>query len=113
MWKTTNGLGQLVTWYSEEEYQSIIKLNEANKGLLTATAKQNYSLLQEYDRLRNCLTEIKEIALKSNQAPCLNVDCDCKNCHDDITENGSRCMEYGIEKILQKIREVEQCNKNY
>jgi prephenate dehydrogenase len=97
MWNTTNGLGKQVVWYSEEEYQAIKKLNEANKGLLTATAKQNYKLLQEYDKLKTALAEIKE-----------------------IVENGKRFAERymitGEQKanvlaytnaILQKISEVE------
>jgi hypothetical protein len=89
MWNTTNGLGKEVVWYSEEEYQAIKKLNEANKGLLTATAKQNYKLLQEYDKLKTALTEIKEIA-------------------EDFGFNGiyEDCFT-GIQKILQKISEVE------
>lgn len=60
MWKTINGLGKEVVWYSDEEYQTIKKLNEANKGLLTATAKQNYQLLQEYDKLKTENEELKE-----------------------------------------------------
>ena len=104
MWKTTNGLGQLVTWYSEEEYQSIRKLNEANKGLLTATAKQNYSLLQEYDRLRNCLTEIKEIA-----EHCINKDiCTFCDYSDKCYIEDEEIPTYDVCKlVLQKISECE------
>ena len=63
---------------------------------------------QENRKLSKTLAEIKEIALKSNFTPCLDVDCDCKNCHDDITENGSRCMQYGLEKIIKIIIGVEE-----
>lgn len=40
---------------AERQYQ-------ADKGLITSTGKMNYQLIQEYDKLKNCLTEIKEIA---------------------------------------------------
>lgn len=89
MWITTNGLGQRVVWYSEEEYQTIGKLNEANKGLLTATAKQNYRLLQEYDRLKTCLAEIKEIISST------------LDCGEWIGQGDNK-----MEKILNKISEV-------
>ena len=59
------------------------------------------------NRYRRALTEIKEIAAKSNQAPCLDVDCDCENCQDEITSCGVNCMEKGIKKILEIVSEVE------
>jgi hypothetical protein len=89
-------------------------LHKSDKGLITATGKQNYQLLQEYDKLktenkrfketldelfkiqykladnnkklRQCLTEIKEIAEK--QCVC-GVDCiDIKQILQKISECG-------------------------
>lgn len=64
MWITTNGLGQRVVWYSEEEYQEVKNLNEVNKALLKATAKRNYSLLRKYNKFKNYLSELKNFIEK-------------------------------------------------
>lgn len=45
--------------------EELKRQREADKGLITATGKQNYQLLQEYDKLKTALTEIKEIGKKS------------------------------------------------
>ena len=45
-----------------KENEQLKRQHQANKGLITATGKMNYQLLQEYDKLKNCLAEIKEIA---------------------------------------------------
>lgn len=101
------------------ENDELMKQHQADKGLITSTGKQNYQLLQEYDKLktendniketfdglfkvqykladnnkklRQCLTEIKEIAKNG--------------CYDDC---GMPLDELSI--ILQKISE---CEGNY
>jgi hypothetical protein len=75
------------------------------KSFLVGEAIQN-EYEQQLDQLKQTLTEIKDIAVKSDMPPCLKNDCICEKCKDKITENGSRCMQYGLEKILQKISEV-------
>ncbi len=65
------------------------------------------NLKSELDKLKQTLINIKEIAKKSDMPPCLNIDCSCEKCKDGTTEKGSRCMQYGLVKILQKISEVQ------
>ena len=44
------------------ENEELKRQHQGDKGLITSTGKMNYQLMQEYDKLKNCLTEIKEIA---------------------------------------------------
>ena len=44
------------------ENEKLKKQHQGDKGLITSTGKMNYQLIREYDKLKNCLTEIKEIA---------------------------------------------------
>lgn len=67
------------------ENDELKRQRQANKGLITATGKMNYQLLQEYDKLKTALTEIKEIAEIRK---------------DDIND-------WLAKEILQKINEVE------
>ena len=62
--------------------------------------------IRELVKYKQALAEIKEIAEKCDMPPCLEDGCDCVNCKDDVTENGAKCMQYGLLKILQKISEV-------
>ena len=100
----------------EQECEDLKRQHQADKGLITSTGKMNYQLLQEYDRLKEeneqlknndifsvryfkgkndklkqTLTEIKEIAKNG--------------CYDDC---GMPLDELSI--ILQKISEVEDGN---
>ena len=82
----------------EQECERLKKQHESDKGLITSTGKQNYQLIQEYDKLKKCLTEIEEIAM------CI-MD-------DDLQESSAY---YDANQILQKINEVknerkENCN---
>jgi len=70
------------------ENAELKKQHQADKGLITSTGKQNYQLLQEYDKLKTALTEIKDIA--ENAKTKVFVD-----------------MEEFWEQILQKISEVK------
>ena len=45
-----------------QECEELKKQLQSDKGLITSAGKMNYQLLQEYDKLKNCLTEIKGIA---------------------------------------------------
>ena len=70
----------------EQENEELKKQHQSDKGLITSTGKMNYQLIQEYDKLKTALTEIKEIAEKQ---------CVC----------GVYCID--MKQILQKISEVE------
>lgn len=94
MWKTINGLGQPVTWYSEEEYQSIKK--DRTEALEQLEFVRTLNTVQEAEirKLAKTLIEIKEILLFNEK--------ELEEClHNDIDG-----------QILQKISEVVQCNKN-
>lgn len=43
IWKTTNGLGQEVVWYSEDEYLSLLFALDNAKELLKLHIKENGS----------------------------------------------------------------------
>jgi hypothetical protein len=43
------------------ENDELKRQHQADKGLITSTGKQNYQLLQEYDKLKTALAEIKPI----------------------------------------------------
>ena len=94
MWKTINGLGQPVTWYSEDEYQSIKK--DKTEALEQLEFVRTLNTVQEAEirKRTKTLIEIKEILLFNEK--------ELEEClHNDIDG-----------QILQKISEVVQCNKN-
>ena len=97
MWKTINGLGQPVTWYSEGEYQSIKK--DKTEALEQLEFVRTLNTVQEAEirKLTKTLTEMKEMAEK------------IANYYDG---DEYELMRKDAEQILQKISEVEQCNKN-
>ena len=72
----------------EQECEELKRQHQGDKGLITSTGKMNYQLLQEYDKLKTALTEIKEIA-------------------EDESYIGF--WDEQISKILQKISEVVEC----
>lgn len=82
----------------EQECEELKKQHQADKGLITSTGKMNYQLLQEYDKLKTALTEIKEIAEKHAPRCNKNLNCnyECEACH--LSD---------LKQILQKISEVE------
>ena len=59
-----------------EQLDQLKRQHQGDKGLITSTGKMNYQLLQEYDKLKTALTEIKEIA-KPHQR---NIDKICGHC---------------------------------
>jgi hypothetical protein len=110
----------------EQECEELKKQRQADKGLITSTGKINHQLLQEYDelktendecikdneylktiikdftqevvKLKQTLTEIKEIAITGLEGFC--PKCSRKECEDN------NCIETAIRDILQKISEV-------
>lgn len=48
-----------------KQLDQLKRQHEADKGLITSTGKMNYQLMQKYDKMKNCITQIKEIAKKS------------------------------------------------
>ena len=74
----------------EQECEELKKQRESDKGLITSTGKQNYQLIQEYDKLKKCLAEIEVIAM------CIT--------DDDLEESSAY---YDAKQILQKISECE------
>ena len=81
--------------------------DEYFKGLdtkqIAELAKKSIRLTTENRKLEAVLDEIKEIASCSDCVPCLEDICDCEKCEDECTDNGARCMQYGLEKILDII----------
>lgn len=53
IWKTTNGLGQEVTWYSEDEVKKY-------KTMLKVCQKQFLNAVEEYNKLKESIKEIKK-----------------------------------------------------
>ena len=84
------------------ENEQLKRQHEGDKGLITSTGKMNYQLLQEYDKLKTTLTEIKEIAEKAKKDICNN--CGWRNT-DSCDPTDYTCGEFI--KILQKISECE------
>jgi len=74
------------------------QLYRANEMLSNCNSK-----LQDY---KQALEEIREIAENSCSIPCADCCYDCENCEDEITNNGETCMQYGLDKITNKINEV-------
>ena len=73
------------------ENEELKRQHQGDKGLITATGKMNYELLQEYDKLKTALTEIKEIAKKGFES--------------------SQLTKLILDLILQKISECEGNNE--
>lgn len=92
--------------HKEQDCEELKKQHQSDKGLITSIGKMNYQLLQEYDKLKNCLAEIKEIAEKIDDSDgCAYGDYDCDNCSS--LEQETVCT-YKVKKlILQKISECE------
>ena len=73
------------------ELDQLKRQHQGDKGLITSTGKMNYQLLQEYDKLKTALTEIKEIAKKGFES--------------------SQLTKLILDLILQKISECEGNNE--
>lgn len=95
-WKNdlTSQLDQLKKTNEElqKENEDLKRQHNGDKGLITSTGKINYQLIQEYDKLKKCLTEIKEIAE--------NTYC--------LTNYTNKDMAQFAKQILQKISEVQK-----
>ena len=68
-----------------------------------STTETKADLIEQNKRLKLLVSRIRVIAQLSDMPSCLEVDCDCKNCHDEVTQKGTRCMEYGLNKIWKLI----------
>ncbi len=68
-----------------------------------STSETKADLIEQNKCLKLLVSRIRVIAQISDMPSCLDVDCDCKNCHDEVTQKGTRCMEYGLNKIWQLI----------
>ena len=90
--------------YLNKELADYKRQHQGDKGLITSTGKMNYQLLQEYDKLKTALTEIKEIAEK---CCIMQTTLDCEN-YDDCTQCGRISDGEGIQQIFQKISEEEE-----
>jgi hypothetical protein len=94
----------------QEEIKQLKAENEKLKAkIIEWLGKEGVTATQKeiYEKYKQTLKEIKEIALKSDMLPCGNINRVCSKCNDEITKKGKRCMEYGLNKILQKINECE------
>ena len=87
----------------QKENEELKKQHQGDKGLITSTGKMNYQLIQEYDKLKNCLTEIKEIAEKSC---CLQPTSTCEE-YENCKECSRTSDDETVKQILQKISECE------
>lgn len=63
---------------------------------------------EECEKYKQALEEIEKVANCSDCLPCLKHYCDCENCNDESTDNGERCMQYGLEKILDIISKARE-----
>ena len=97
----TNGL-------SIEEVNNLQAENKRLSNELFLASNQYNSLLKQYNQLMNCIknNEIKfkkilSLAQTCDLPSCLNVDCNCDICHDEVTENGKRCMQKGMREIIK------------
>lgn len=63
---------------------------------IKSTSETNQDLIEQNKRLKLFVSRIRVSAQLSDMPPCLEVDCDCKNCYDEVTEKDTRCMEYGL-----------------
>ena len=61
----------------------------------------------ECEKYEQALDEILEITQNSDVAPCLEDDANCTNCDDEVTDNGTRCMQYGLYKIKDIISKAK------
>lgn len=93
------------------DIKQLKRQHQADKGLITSTGKQNYQLLQEYDKLKIALTEIKEVLQFYNN---ITIGVDKGNGFFEIEVpkgNFSKFIYYydtnPAKEALQKISEVE------
>ena len=82
------------------ENDQLKRQHQGDKGLITATGKQNYQLLQEYDKLKTALTEIKEIAeSEMDSKEFMTVQCMLNGSVDNKNKV--------LKQVLQKISDLE------
>ena len=86
----------------EQECEELKKQHQGDKGLITSTGKMNYQLIQEYDKLKNCLTEIKEIAEKSC---CLQPTSDCEE-YENCNECSRTSDDETVKQILKSYKKL-------
>ena len=100
----------------EAENDELKRQHQADKGLITSIGKQNYQLLQEYDKLKEEKQGlIKDWEEKKNLA--YEIACKNEKLKQTLTEIKKIAEDESyigfwdeqISKILQKISEVEEC----
>ena len=102
----------------QTEYFKLQRENEYLKELMRhwATCQECYEDGYQ-DGLRNnkklieykqALEEIEKVANCSDCLPCLKHYCDCENCNEESADKGERCMQYGLEKILDIISKARE-----
>lgn len=74
----------------------LITQNQYNK-----VVEQNKSYNMRNMELEKVFKKILKIANICDMPSCLDVDCNCDICHDEITENGKRCMQKGMREIIK------------
>ena len=82
------------------ENDELKRQHQADKGLITSIGKMNYQLIQEYDKLKTALTEIKDIAESEiDSKEFMAIQCMLNGSVDNKNKV--------LKQILQKISEVE------
>ena len=74
----------------------LITQNQYNK---VVEQHKSYNMLNM--ELEKVFKKILNIANVCDLPSCLNPDCNCDICHDEITENGKRCMQKGMREIIK------------
>ena len=101
----------------EQEREELKKQRQADKGLITSTGKQNYQLIQEYDKLKTdkaealeqlefvrTLNTIREAESRKLKQTLTKIEEIAMCIMDDDLEESS--AYYDARRILQKISEV-------
>ena len=74
---------------------------------------ENYSLnmmlensMEANQEYRKKLIKIQNIIRINNMLPCEDHWADCKNCKDEITDNGKTCIKKGLNEIRSLVERV-------
>lgn len=74
----------------------VITQNQYNK-----VVEQNKNYNMRNMELEKVFKKIFNIANVCDMPSCLDADCNCDICHDEITDNGKRCMQKGMREIIK------------
>ena len=84
----------------------LITQNQYNK-----VVEQNKSYNMRNMELEKVFKKILNIANICDMPSCLDEDCNCDICHDEITENGKRCMQKGMMEIIKLLTTLNDVEK--